>query len=176
MPNWTTNDLKKQCKRAADKGWLPFFQDSGADYTFDAVLLMAIASRETNMKNIIGDGGHGYGIMQIDDRSFPEWCHSGAWQDVEQGIAKGALVLDGKRTNVEKNQGKKIVFGKKSFVGKANLTAAEILRISISSYNCGWWAYYNFSKGHDVDKSSTGHDYSADVLSRMATIRNILFP
>jgi hypothetical protein len=40
-------------------------------------ILMAIASRETNMRNIIGDGGHGYGIMQIDDRSFPEWCNSG---------------------------------------------------------------------------------------------------
>lgn len=33
---------------------------------------MAIASRETNMHNVVGDGGHGYGIMQIDDRNFPE--------------------------------------------------------------------------------------------------------
>src|SRR5690242_12091466 len=43
---------------------------------------MGIASRESKVRNIIGDGGDGYDIMQIDDRSFPECCHSGLWKNV----------------------------------------------------------------------------------------------
>lgn len=174
MPDWTEKDLKKQYKRATDEGWLPFFKQSAADYLFDMSLLLAIASRETNMRNIIGDSGHGYGIMQIDDRSFPTWCSSGAWKHVDQGIARGALVLDEKRTNVEKNQGKTINFGKKKFVGKDNLSNNDILRITISSYNCGWWAYYNFSKGNDVDKTSTGKDYSKDVIKRQKVFAELM--
>lgn len=174
MPAWTEKDLKKQFKRAKNNGWIAHFEEAGADYLFETSLLMAIASRETNMKNIIGDSGHGYGIMQIDDRSFPDWCNSGAWEDVEQAIAKGALVLDEKRTNVEKNQGKKISFKGKKFVGKDNLSKSDILRIAVSSYNCGWWAYYNFSKGNDVDKNSTEGNYSKDVLKRQKAFAALL--
>ncbi len=68
---------------------------------------MAIASRETNMRNIVGDGGHGYGIMQIDDRSYPDWCHSGLWKDATAGIQKGASVLDAKRETIRDGQGRK---------------------------------------------------------------------
>lgn len=168
MPNWTKNDLKRQYTRIAGAGWIDFFKTAGTDYDFDPLLLMAIASRETNIRNIVGDNGHGYGIMQIDDRSFPEWCHSGVWRDPEQAILKGAHVLDGKRTNVQKNQGKKVKFGDKTFIGAPNLTETEIITIATSSYNCGWWAYYNFSRGNDVDKNSTGKDYSKDVFNRLS--------
>src|SRR6478752_8426300 len=77
MANWTENDLKRQFERAKKNGWIKTFKSAAATYQFPPEVLMAIASRETNMRNIIGDGGHGYGLMQIDDRSFPEWCNSG---------------------------------------------------------------------------------------------------
>src|SRR5436190_1777044 len=38
-----------------------------------AGLLLAIASRETGCRDIAGDGGHGRGLFQIDDRSFGDW-------------------------------------------------------------------------------------------------------
>lgn len=171
MPNWGEKDLEKQFKRLSNAGWMPFFTKAGADYLFDPLLLISIASRETNIRNIVGDGGHGYGIMQIDDRSFPDWCHSGVWKDPEQAILKGAHVLDGKRNNVRLNQGKKVAFGSNSFVGKPDLSEDEILEITISSYNCGWWAYYNVSKGRDVDASSTGKDYCRDTLNRLAVFK-----
>jgi hypothetical protein len=34
------------------------------------LLVAAIMDRETNGRNILGDGGHGHGLMQLDDRSF----------------------------------------------------------------------------------------------------------
>jgi hypothetical protein len=68
MANWTKHDLVKQFERAKKNGWIKFFKSAAARYQFAPEILI---SRETNMRNIIGDGGHGYGIMQIDDRSFP---------------------------------------------------------------------------------------------------------
>jgi hypothetical protein len=56
-------DLARQFERAKQNGWIRFFKDAAKRYQFPRNLL-AIASRETNMRNIIGDGGHGYGIMQ----------------------------------------------------------------------------------------------------------------
>jgi hypothetical protein len=88
MPNWNPNDIENQYNRAVKNDWVAAFKQAAADYKFTLPLLMAIASRETNMRSIVGDGGHGYGIMQIDDRSFPDWCHSGQWADVAACIQK----------------------------------------------------------------------------------------
>ena len=108
MADWTERDLTKQFERAKKNGWIKFFKSTAARYQFPPEILLAIASRETNMRNIIGDGGHGYGIMQIDDRSFPEWCNSGLWKDVNASIQKGALVLHSKQQTIRNGQGKSL--------------------------------------------------------------------
>ena len=59
MPNWTENDIKKEFQRAKDNGWIAQFKKSAAEYEVPPELLMAVASRETNMRNVVGDGGHG---------------------------------------------------------------------------------------------------------------------
>jgi hypothetical protein len=166
MPNWTENDIKKQFQRAKDNGWIAQFKKSAAEYEVPPELLMAIASRETNMRNIVGDGGHGYGIMQIDDRSYPDWCHSGLWKDATAGIQKGASVLDAKRETIRDGQGKRLKVGGVSFTGKSNLSAAELLRTAVAAYNAGLWAYYGLSRNGNPDARTTGHDYSADTLAR----------
>jgi Transglycosylase SLT domain len=118
MSGWTEEDLRRQFQRAKKNGWLQIFKRAAETYGFPPELIMAIASRETNMRNVIGDGGHGYGIMQIDDRSFPEWCHSGLWKDVAAGIQKGALVLQSKLETIRNGQGKRLSVGGKLFTGK----------------------------------------------------------
>jgi hypothetical protein len=173
MASWTEKNLKSQFKLAQDNGWIAVFRKAGKDYDFPAAIVMAIASRETNMKNIIGDGGHGYGIMQIDDRSFPDWCHSGIWKDAKAGIIKGATVLDSKRESIRLGQGKKLKVGGVSFTGKSGLTAAELLQTSLAAYNSGLWAYYSLSKFGDPDRKTTGKDYSRDTLARAAVFRNL---
>ena len=135
---------------------------------------MAIASRETNMRNIIGDGGHGYGIMQIDDRSFPEWTNSGLWKDVNAAIQKGALVLHSKEQTIRNGQGKRLKVGSTPFVGKGQLSKDELLRTAIAAYNSGLWAYYNLTKYGDPDRRTTGRDYSKDVLKRAQVFRKLL--
>jgi hypothetical protein len=173
MSNWTRSDLENQMRRAQDADLIRHFHQQGSDYQFAPGLLMAIASRETNMRNIVGDGGHGYGIMQIDDRSFPEWCHSGIWKDAAAGIQKGALVLDGKREMIRNGQGKQLKVGGSTFSGSA-LSPEDLLRTAIAAYNSGLWAYYSMSKSGDPDLRTTGRDYSKDVMARKVIFESLL--
>ena len=158
--------IPQQFAYAKTEGWLPFFAKSGADYDFEPALLMAIASRETNMRNIIGDGGHGYSLVQIDVRSFPDWCHSGAWHNVASAIDMGAHVLDGKRTQIGHGVGQAFAIGGQHFIGAHFPTTADLIHVSVACYNAGLWPYYSFSNGQDPDRFTTGHNYSADVLHR----------
>ena len=41
-----------------------------------AGLLLAIASQETDMNDVVGDGGHGRGLFQIDDRSHTDFLRA----------------------------------------------------------------------------------------------------
>jgi len=169
--NITTAQINEQFARM--KPYRVAFAHAAKVYDIPVELLYAIASRETNCQNIIGDGGHGHGIMQIDDRSYPDFCHSGAWHDIDAAIMKGAEVFDSKRKQVTALVGHASRVSGVSFVG-ASLSSADLLRVATAAYNCGLWAYYNFSHGQDVDRNSTGKDYSKDVWQRKAVFAALL--
>lgn len=95
-----------------------------------------------------GDGGHGHGLMQIDDRSFPDFCHGPHWADPDKNIHFGAWVLSRKRAFL------------------APHCPEELLeRASLAAYNCGEGTVLKLLfKRLDVDvKTAHGH-YSAEVL------------
>jgi hypothetical protein len=52
MSAWTEYDLKRQFERAKKNSWIKTFKSAAATYQFPPEVLMAIASRETNMRNI----------------------------------------------------------------------------------------------------------------------------
>lgn len=54
-------------------------------------LLHAVGSRETNLRNVVGDGGHGHGVFQLDDRFHP--IPVGFDQDVRAQAQKAAEML-----------------------------------------------------------------------------------
>lgn len=171
----TSAEIEAQYDYAKANGWLPTFLKCAADYDWPPEILMAIASRETNMRNIVGDGGHGYGVMQIDSRSFPDFTHSGAWHDPLGCIEKGCQVLESKRTEAGRGIGKSLTVGGSHFVGSPFANQVQLNRVAIAAYNCGLWAYYNFSTGkHPVDAFTTGHDYSEDVIARAVEFAKLL--
>jgi hypothetical protein len=60
-------DLAAEYHRArAD--W-PFITQVNDAHGMPSCLLYAVGSRETNLKNVVGDSGHGHGVFQLDDRS-----------------------------------------------------------------------------------------------------------
>lgn len=174
--------VRRAYERADQLGWIPFFRQSAEDYDFQPELLMGIGYRETNLNpkylKEAGDNGHGYGLMQIDNRSFPDWVNSGAWKKAESCIDKGAEVLAAKRDEIEDSIGKKIKVKTRAgieyeFEGKL-IAGAELLRVAVAAYNCGMWAYYHYSKGHDIDMGTTGMDYSRDVLAKAGKFKPLL--
>lgn len=177
--NLTRRQLKAQYDRAVSLGWLPYFEEATkiTKGYFDVADLLAIGSRETNLDpkwlRRKGDNGHGCGLMQIDDRSFPEFTSSTKWQDARLGILKGAEVLMQKWHDYENNIGKRVSVKGSTFTAKA-ASGATAQHIVISSYNCGRWAQFCFARGLDIDKYSTGKDYGRDVMERAAVIRSFL--
>lgn len=177
--NLTRQQLKAQFDRAVKLGWLPYFEEA-AKITkgyFDVADLMAIGSRETNLDpkwlKRKGDNGHGAGLMQIDDRSFPEFTNSTKWQDARLGILYGAKVLMEKWRDYADNIGKRLRVKGKTYTAKpASGQVAQ--HIVISSYNCGRWSQYAYANGQRIDRYTTGHDYGADVMERAAVIRGWL--
>ena len=183
--NATKHEIEKEYARAKEKGWTVFFQTAANTITrgfFDAADLMAIASRETNLDakwlKKPGDNGHGFGLLQADIRSFPEWIATGKWTDAEEGILKGAQILMQKWHDFKDNAGKTLIVRDHSgksyrFVSK-DADGALAQKIVVSSYNCGRWSQYNFSKNRNIDASSTGADYASDVMERAAHFRRLL--
>jgi len=168
--------------RADQEGWIPYFRQSAEDYSFKPELLMAIGYRETNLLpkylKEAGDNGNGYGLLQIDIGSYPDWVASGAWKNAEKCIDKGAEVLSSKLDEIKTSIGKTVKVKTKAgveyeFEGKL-IAGADLLRVAIAAYNCGMWAYYHYSKGHNVDIGTTGQDYSKDVLVKTAKFKPLL--
>lgn len=65
--NITRSKLLTEYSNAATE-W-PFITEVNNAYRLPPFLLYAVGSRETNLTNEIGDGGHGHGVWQLDDRS-----------------------------------------------------------------------------------------------------------
>jgi len=101
--------------------------------------------------SIIGDDGHGRGLMQIDDR----YHHIDGWDDPATNIAAGARILDA---------------GLSTFAG--NLAAG------VACYNCGPGnVMHSLSEDpRDPDRFTTGKDYSRRVLSYYSRWLRLVVP
>jgi len=151
--------LLTQLNRTRSRGWLPFFNEAASQFSFPVALLLAIASRESNIQNILGDGGHGRGIMQIDDRSFPDFANSGRWRDPRLNILMGARVLSGKQR----------------FLSQRGVEGDLLRRGSVAAYNSGEGNVLRaIRRGLSVDAFTAHQNYSADVLGRAAVFSELL--
>jgi peptidoglycan hydrolase-like protein with peptidoglycan-binding domain len=145
----TTRDLEAQYVRAV-RDW-PFIHDTEARFGLPRFLLFAVGSRETNLRDISGDGGHGRGVFQLDDRShvipspFP----------VTLQASTAAVILDSDQDYFTKRG-----------------APADPLRAAIAAYNCGRNGERQaLESGKGYDGNTTGGDYSADVLERWNHLR-----
>lgn len=89
--NISSNDLRSQFEQVRRD--FPFIDEINDRAGFPKCLLHAVASRETNMTNEIGDGGHGHGMFQLDDRwhQIPD----GFDNDVQAQANRAASMLAG---------------------------------------------------------------------------------
>jgi hypothetical protein len=131
--------------------------------------LYAIASRETNCKNILGDvqadGPHGVGIIQIDVQHpiARQARDSGSWKTNPAPLVEfGAKLLSADIVQV--------MHILPSFQGN------DILKVAASGYNSGITRALRAasSSSGDSDTFTTGKDYGKDVIARMLIFDQLL--
>jgi len=129
----------------------------------------AIASRETNCTNILGDvradGAHGVGIVQIDIQSpiARQARDSGTWKTNPAPLIEfGAKLLSADIVQVKHNL--------------PNLAGNDILKVVASGYNCGISRAIRAARSAvgDSDTFTTGKDYGKDVIARMIIFDQLL--
>ncbi len=128
---------------------------SAARFNHRPEVIAGILMRESRGGEILdedglGDGGHGHGLMQIDDRSFSAFCNGERWREPEANVEFGSSVL----------------YMKRSFLAsRCDLEGADLERAAIAAYNCGEGrVLQSVLEGEIVDTHTSGHDYSKAVL------------
>jgi soluble lytic murein transglycosylase-like protein len=98
-----------------------------------------------------GDNSHGHGLMQIDDRAFPDFCADpDKWQDPQLNILFGAELL-----------------------AKLMLRFADDVACAIAAYNAGAYKVGRLVILHEgpsitqLDGLTTGRNYVSDTLARI---------
>lgn len=150
-----------------------------SQYALDPAFVAAIGSRETRWSPrwFLGDIDpitkipHGYGPMQIDDRSFADWCAAYRSNQLTpiDGIDKGCQVIVAKRSSLER-----------LITDYADLDPTFQWRCIAAAYNsgegrvaklvneaeaaCPECGYQNINP----DVHTTDANYGADVIERQA--------
>jgi hypothetical protein len=143
--------LLTQYQRA--KADWPFIEAAERDHGLPALLLYAVGSRETNLRNIKGD------FTQRAHDSSPRFHGFGVWQ------------RDADAFGVDESYLKEVP---KQARDAAGLLAGNHERLgtweaAVAAYNCGARnVQAALAAGLSVDHHTAGGDYSADVLARLA--------
>src|SRR3954454_23590963 len=110
------------------------------------------------MQDIVGAGGHGRGLFQIDDRFHGDWLAkhgargAGTTPRLKDAAEFAAAML---ASNVSYAQQKK--------VGED-----QQVRFAASAYNAGCGGAFSGFQAGDCDKRTAGGDYGPDALERLA--------
>ena len=156
--------LAAELARARTNGWDSACQSAEKESKLPPGLLLAIASQETDMNDVVGDGGHGRGLFQIDDRSHTTFLRQ---QGANKPGGKPAVPAAAKyaaglvRFNFD--------FGVKNGVPER-----DRLRVALSAYTAGAGGALEGFKTGDSDRRTTGGDYGKAVLGRFAIYQDLL--
>ena len=154
-------DAEKKCLSDIKRNYGLLFHRSGIAFNFRAAVIAGICMRESHGgplldKDLLGDGGHGHGLFQIDDRSFPEFCADPAlYKNPITNTLQACKILRDKRSQVQAISAK---FG-------LIYTDSQFERMWIAGYNCGAnQPVHALRNNEDLDTYATGKDYSAAVV------------
>lgn len=169
MTTPTQAQLAAQLQGLQDTGFDVKLSAQATANGFAPEFFYAIASRETNCVNKLGDiqGGvaHGIGIIQIDIQHpiALQARDDGSWQtNPDPLIAFGAQLL---AANIRQ--------AKRNFPGLAD---NDYLKIAASGYNCGMGNAMAGQRNGDSDQRTAHGNYGADVVARMAIFQQLTAP
>jgi soluble lytic murein transglycosylase-like protein len=141
---------------AKSQGLMPAFDAAAVATGIDRNLLLAVASRESNMglgldANWLGDGGAGMGLMQVDRNAHPGFAARHNPRNNRENVLKGAQIL---KAEINRYGGN--------------------LNYALPAYNAGSGNVNKaLGRGLSPDAYTTGDDYGRDVLDRYSIIKSM---
>lgn len=152
-------------------------RSKGGPITAD--LALAIVNRESGDRNIAGDGGHGRGLYQFDDRYQAAWLGSvrGALSGAWNAVARSALTAGYVPLLIPATRRmRKILTENFNYARSHGIQDERVaLRIAVAGWNAGLGgAMAGYEETSNADSHTTGGDYSKDVFRRRTVIREIL--
>lgn len=165
---YAANDphLTKQLAELNSK-YIAFARAASVKYGVPLSTIAGIGSRESHWGLALtppgpggtGDGGHGRGLMQVDDRWHIPFIESGRWAIAEDNIHYGTAVVKSCM----------------DFFRKANWPDGEmLLRASVAGFNAGpRRVLESYNAGLGIDYYTAGRDYSQDVMSRVGWFQQL---
>jgi hypothetical protein len=127
-------------------------------------ILLAVASRETGCRNVVGDGGHGRGAFQIDDRFHFDWLarHGAGKPGTVPPLAPAAAYAAS------------LLAADQAFARRNGIPSRARLKFMLSAYNAGSLGALRGYRRGDSDLATTGRNYGADVAERLGLVRRWL--
>ena len=122
-------------------------------------ILLAIASRETHCRNVVGDGGHGRGYFQIDDRAHPAFLRKHGVLDGGVPPAREAAAYAAQ-----------LLLDNGAFGRQKGVKPIDLLKFSLSSYNTGAGNAIKGYRAGDPDRTTAHGNYGRDVLDRLRIV------
>lgn len=140
-------------------------------------LLLAIGSRESNLRNVVSYDGHDRGWLQISDRYHADWlakvrgCEEGSWEPIYESALMPGLVPPLGHAALKAIS---ILRGSHQYLAGFGVPEPEVVPPMIAAYNCGSGNALRAWKEKSVDRYTTNQNYSSDVLMRQRAIRSQL--
>ena len=155
--------LKEEYEDASQIGLRNACKDAEEKYDLPPGLMLAVASRETQMRNIRGDGGHGRGVFQIDDRWHPDWLAKHAGPSGVPPVRDAAFYAAS------------LIAANIAEARRAGVPKDDQVRVALAGYNAGMnRAISDYKSSGNPDARTTGGDYSRDVLGRRRDVVTFL--
>lgn len=152
---------------SAEAGTASFALERGVTRE-DPDLVLAIGLRETWLGTVpdfrprlcpegVGDGGHGHGFFQVDDRGpYRRLIRPAPWPIVVQVMAVTEVLRDNRRE-----------MG--AFLGSPRFLQAVVCAYNASPAH----VVALMTAGKDPDEATTGADYGSDVLRLQAVVKQL---
>ena len=159
----TEQEAARELAHGRQAPWWGALKQAAAAQNLELAFVLAIGSRETNLRDETGDGGHGHGVLQVDDRWHPEVAGKPIHRATpEELIDAGCQILAEAVRGVAH--------------AHPDWPPDDQLKVAASAYNAGLRAALRGSAEGDSDKYATPPPYGRDVMQRRAVFKSLLPP
>ena len=156
-------EAREQFARARATGLVTLCHKAERRHALPPALLLAVASRETNCRDVVGDFGHGRGVFQIDDRFHHDWL-------AEHGAAAAGKTPP---VGAAAELAAALLVEAIAVARRHELAGDNAAKFAASAYNAGLGGALAGLRRGDSDLETTRHDYGADVVARMHAFRHL---